>query len=98
MDVLRCVSSHHIVFVVVSVRQEAIEKSSFFEPRRVIERGNVTEAFKTVDQLYEGKSLFLLVEHAYAVIHLKRQFTPNHKYKTPRKIHTLNSSVCFQKS
>lgn len=50
------------------MRQEAIEKSSFFEPHRVIERGNVTEAFKTVDQLYEGKSLFLLVEHTYAVI------------------------------
>ncbi|KAK5891312.1 hypothetical protein CgunFtcFv8_018581 [Champsocephalus gunnari] len=37
--------------------EEAIEKSSFYEPLRSIERGNVTEAFKSVDQIHEGKSL-----------------------------------------
>lgn len=36
-------------------RQEAIERSSFFGPCRMLERGNVTEAFETVDQVYEGK-------------------------------------------
>lgn len=38
------------------VPQEAVEKSSFFEPRRTIERGNVTEAFESVDQVHEGES------------------------------------------
>lgn len=36
--------------------QEAVEKSSYFEPRRLLQRGDVTEAFKTVDKVYEGKS------------------------------------------
>ncbi|XP_035533549.1 aldehyde oxidase 6 [Morone saxatilis] len=45
--------------------EEAIEKSSFFEPRRVIWRGNVTEAFETVDQLYEGEIRMGGQEHFY---------------------------------
>ncbi|XP_044044537.1 aldehyde oxidase 6 isoform X2 [Siniperca chuatsi] len=45
--------------------EEAIEKSSFFEPQRRIERGNVTEAFKTVDQVYEGEIRMGGQEHFY---------------------------------
>nr|XP_046238450.1 aldehyde oxidase 6 isoform X2 [Scatophagus argus] len=45
--------------------EEAIEKSSFFEPRRVIARGDVTEAFKTVDQVYEGEVRLGGQEHFY---------------------------------
>lgn len=48
----------------LSLWQEAVEKSSFFEPLRMIERGNVTEAFKSVDQVYEGKYL-LCVRRTY---------------------------------
>lgn len=35
--------------------QEAIKHNSFFEPQRRLERGNVDEAFETVDQILEGK-------------------------------------------
>lgn len=45
--------------------EEAIEKSSFFEPQRTIEKGNVTEAFKTVDQVYEGEMHMGGQEHFY---------------------------------
>lgn len=45
--------------------EEAIERSSFFEPRRHIERGNVTEAFKSVDQTYEGRIRLGGQEHFY---------------------------------
>ncbi|KAM7365749.1 hypothetical protein PAMP_016661 [Pampus punctatissimus] len=45
--------------------EEAIERSSFFEPQRTIERGNVTEAFKTVDQVYEGDVRMGGQEHFY---------------------------------
>ncbi|XP_019132540.2 aldehyde oxidase 6 isoform X2 [Larimichthys crocea] len=45
--------------------EEAVEKSSFFEPRRVIQRGDVTEAFKTVDQLHEGEIRIGGQEHFY---------------------------------
>uniref|UniRef100_A0A8C7FCI6 Aldehyde oxidase 1 n=1 Tax=Oncorhynchus kisutch TaxID=8019 RepID=A0A8C7FCI6_ONCKI len=34
--------------------EEAIEKQSFFLPQRMIERGNVDEAFDKVDHIYEG--------------------------------------------
>lgn len=37
--------------------QEAIQHSSFFEPERKLEYGNVDEAFKGVDQILEGKAL-----------------------------------------
>lgn len=46
-----CSSAHPCLS---SLRQDAIEKLSYFEPRRVIERGNVAEAFTNVDQIYEG--------------------------------------------
>ncbi|XP_041821797.1 aldehyde oxidase 6 isoform X2 [Chelmon rostratus] len=49
----------------VFTAEEAIEKSSFYEPRRVIERGNVTEAFETVDRLYEGEIRIGGQEHFY---------------------------------
>ncbi|XP_045916381.1 aldehyde oxidase 6 isoform X2 [Micropterus dolomieu] len=49
----------------VFTTEEAIEKSSFFEPRRVIERGNVADAFKTVDHLYEGGIRMGGQEHFY---------------------------------
>ncbi|XP_030265629.1 aldehyde oxidase 1-like isoform X2 [Sparus aurata] len=49
----------------VFTAEDAIEKSSFFEPRRVIWRGNVTEAFKTVDQLHEGEIRLAGQEHFY---------------------------------
>lgn len=45
--------------------EEAAEKSSFFKPLRMIERGNVTEAFKAVDQLYEGEFRMGGQEHFY---------------------------------
>ncbi|TMS11619.1 Aldehyde oxidase 1 [Larimichthys crocea] len=45
--------------------EEAVEKSSFFEPRRAIQRGDVTEAFKTVDQLHEGEIRIGGQEHFY---------------------------------
>ncbi|XP_077958818.1 aldehyde oxidase 6 isoform X1 [Gasterosteus aculeatus] len=47
------------------VPQEAVEKSSFFEPRRTIERGNVTEAFESVDQVHEGELRIGGQEHFY---------------------------------
>uniref|UniRef100_A0A7N8YBF1 Aldehyde oxidase 6 n=1 Tax=Mastacembelus armatus TaxID=205130 RepID=A0A7N8YBF1_9TELE len=43
----------------------ATEKSSYFEPRRTIERGNVAEAFKSVDQVYEGEIRLGGQEHFY---------------------------------
>uniref|UniRef100_A0AAQ4RDC3 Aldehyde oxidase 6 n=1 Tax=Gasterosteus aculeatus aculeatus TaxID=481459 RepID=A0AAQ4RDC3_GASAC len=43
----------------------AVEKSSFFEPRRTIERGNVTEAFESVDQVHEGELRIGGQEHFY---------------------------------
>ncbi|TKS66399.1 Aldehyde oxidase 1 [Collichthys lucidus] len=45
--------------------EEAVEKSSFFEPRRTIRRGDVTEAFKTVDRLHEGEIRIGGQEHFY---------------------------------
>ncbi|XP_067356858.1 aldehyde oxidase 6 isoform X3 [Channa argus] len=45
--------------------EEAIEKSSYFEPRRMIERGNVTEALKSVDRVYEGGIRLGGQEHFY---------------------------------
>nr|XP_043868146.1 aldehyde oxidase 1-like [Solea senegalensis] len=45
--------------------EEAVEKSSFFEPQRTIERGNVTEAFKSVDQTFEGEVRIGGQEHFY---------------------------------
>ncbi|XP_068446385.1 aldehyde oxidase 1-like [Clinocottus analis] len=45
--------------------EEAIEKSSFFEPQWRIERGNVTEAFETVDQVHEGEFRMGGQEHFY---------------------------------
>ncbi|CAK6982017.1 aldehyde oxidase 6 [Scomber scombrus] len=45
--------------------EEAIEKSSFFEPLRTIKKGNVTDAFKTVDQVYEGEIRLGGQEHFY---------------------------------
>ncbi|XP_071392432.1 aldehyde oxidase 6 isoform X3 [Centroberyx affinis] len=45
--------------------EEAIENKSFFEPHRAIERGNVTEAFKSVDQVYEGEIRIGGQEHFY---------------------------------
>ncbi|GAA6224227.1 aldehyde oxidase [Lates japonicus] len=45
--------------------EEAVEKSSFFEPLRMIEKGNVTEAFKSVDQVYEGEMRMGGQEHFY---------------------------------
>uniref|UniRef100_A0A3B5MFH4 Xanthine dehydrogenase/oxidase n=1 Tax=Xiphophorus couchianus TaxID=32473 RepID=A0A3B5MFH4_9TELE len=37
--------------------EDAIEKSSYYEPRRMVSKGDVTEAFKTCDRVYEGKYL-----------------------------------------
>uniref|UniRef100_A0A8D3C8T5 Aldehyde oxidase 6 n=1 Tax=Scophthalmus maximus TaxID=52904 RepID=A0A8D3C8T5_SCOMX len=45
--------------------EEAIEKSSFFEPRRMIEKGSVTEAFKSVDRVHEGEIRVGGQEHFY---------------------------------
>uniref|UniRef100_A0A3B4UT37 xanthine dehydrogenase n=1 Tax=Seriola dumerili TaxID=41447 RepID=A0A3B4UT37_SERDU len=49
----------------VFTAEEAVEKSSFFEPRRRIERGDVDEAFKSVDQVYEGGMRLGGQEHFY---------------------------------
>ncbi|XP_023692582.2 aldehyde oxidase 6 isoform X1 [Paramormyrops kingsleyae] len=45
--------------------EEAIEKHSFFEPQRMIERGNVTEAFEKTDQVFEGEIHLGGQEHFY---------------------------------
>ncbi|XP_078099993.1 aldehyde oxidase 6 [Sander vitreus] len=45
--------------------EEASEKSSFFEPQRMIEKGNVAEAFKTVDHVHEGEFRMGGQEHFY---------------------------------
>ncbi|XP_005919994.1 aldehyde oxidase 6 [Haplochromis burtoni] len=45
--------------------EEAVEKSSYFEPRRLLQRGDVTEAFKTVDKVYEGEIRIGGQEHFY---------------------------------
>ncbi|XP_071320852.1 aldehyde oxidase 6 isoform X2 [Trachinotus anak] len=45
--------------------EEAVEKSSFFKPLRWIEMGDVAEAFKSVDQVYEGEVRLGGQEHFY---------------------------------
>ncbi|XP_074520486.1 aldehyde oxidase 6 isoform X2 [Halichoeres trimaculatus] len=45
--------------------EEAVEKASYFEPRRKIWRGDVTEAFKTVDHVHEGRIKLGGQEHFY---------------------------------
>ncbi|XP_034035004.1 aldehyde oxidase 6 isoform X3 [Thalassophryne amazonica] len=45
--------------------EEAIKKSSFFQPRRILERGNVTEAFQAVDHIHEGEVRLGGQEHFY---------------------------------
>uniref|UniRef100_A0A665VNZ2 FAD-binding PCMH-type domain-containing protein n=1 Tax=Echeneis naucrates TaxID=173247 RepID=A0A665VNZ2_ECHNA len=45
--------------------EEAIEKSSFFEPHRMIERGDLIKAFGNVDQVHEGKMQLGGQEHFY---------------------------------
>ncbi|XP_049426123.1 aldehyde oxidase 6 [Epinephelus fuscoguttatus] len=49
----------------VFTQEEAIERSSFFEPQRRIERGDVTKAFQTVDQVHEGEFRMGGQEHFY---------------------------------
>ncbi|XP_060922759.1 aldehyde oxidase 1-like [Limanda limanda] len=49
----------------VFTTEEAIEKSSFFEPRRMIQIGNVTETFKSVDNIHEGEVRLGAQEHFY---------------------------------
>ncbi|XP_061899697.1 aldehyde oxidase 1-like isoform X1 [Entelurus aequoreus] len=45
--------------------EDAIKQSSFYEPQRKIERGNVTEAFKGVDLVHEGEIRIGGQEHFY---------------------------------
>uniref|UniRef100_A0A4W5RLC2 Aldehyde oxidase 6 n=1 Tax=Hucho hucho TaxID=62062 RepID=A0A4W5RLC2_9TELE len=45
--------------------EKAIEKQSFFLPQRMIERGNVDEAFDKVDHIYEGEIRLGGQEHFY---------------------------------
>lgn len=45
--------------------EEAVEKSSFYKPLRVIGQGNVEEAFKTVDHIHEGEIRIGGQEHFY---------------------------------
>lgn len=45
--------------------EEAMEKQSFFKPQRLIETGNVEEAFKAVDQVHEGEIRIGGQEHFY---------------------------------
>ncbi|XP_030628407.1 aldehyde oxidase 6 isoform X1 [Chanos chanos] len=45
--------------------EEAIEKSSYFEPRRVLGRGDVTTAFESVDHVHEGELRIGGQEHFY---------------------------------
>ncbi|XP_041638215.1 aldehyde oxidase 6 [Cheilinus undulatus] len=45
--------------------EDAMEKSSFYLPSRMLEQGNVTEAFKTVDQICEGEIKMGGQEHFY---------------------------------
>lgn len=46
-------------YSIISFSQDAIEKSSYYEPRRMVAKGDVTEAFKSVDRVYEGKCLWI---------------------------------------
>lgn len=43
--------------VFLSFRQDAIEKSSFYEPRRFLEVGDVNGAFEKADRVHEGKKM-----------------------------------------
>ncbi|CAJ1087678.1 aldehyde oxidase 6 isoform X2 [Xyrichtys novacula] len=45
--------------------EAAVERSLFFEPGRTLERGNVTEAFQTADQIHEGEIRLGGQEHFY---------------------------------
>lgn len=45
--------------------EDAIARSSYYEPRRDIEKGNVSEAFKSVDHIYEGSIHLGGQEHFY---------------------------------
>ncbi|XP_054638746.1 aldehyde oxidase 6 isoform X2 [Dunckerocampus dactyliophorus] len=45
--------------------EDAIKQSSYFEPWRKLERGNVTEAFKSVDFVHEGEIRIGGQEHFY---------------------------------
>ncbi|XP_068612337.1 aldehyde oxidase 6 [Brachionichthys hirsutus] len=45
--------------------EDAIARSSFFEPRRDIQRGRLTEAFQTADRLFEGEIRMGGQEHFY---------------------------------
>lgn len=45
--------------------EEAIEKSSYYEPRWMIEKGKVSEAFKSVEHIYEGSIRLGGQEHFY---------------------------------
>ncbi|XP_077466673.1 aldehyde oxidase 6 [Stigmatopora argus] len=45
--------------------KDAIKSSSYFEPRRKIERGNVDDAFKSVDLVHEGTIRIGGQEHFY---------------------------------
>ncbi|XP_019732886.1 aldehyde oxidase 6 isoform X3 [Hippocampus comes] len=45
--------------------EDAIKRSSYFEPRRKLERGNVEEAFKSVDLVHEGAIRIGGQEHFY---------------------------------
>ncbi|XP_077369194.1 aldehyde oxidase 6 [Festucalex cinctus] len=45
--------------------EDAIKRSSYFEPKRKIERGNVEEAFKGIDLVHEGMIRIGGQEHFY---------------------------------
>ncbi|CAG5932291.1 unnamed protein product [Menidia menidia] len=47
------------------VWQDAVQKASFFQPRRVIERGSVEEAFTKADRIHEGGIRIGGQEHFY---------------------------------
>ncbi|XP_043934178.1 aldehyde oxidase 3-like [Protopterus annectens] len=57
--------TYHDLKPVIITPEDAIEKQSFYSARRKLERGNVDEAFKTADHVFEGHMHVGGQEHFY---------------------------------
>uniref|UniRef100_A0A3Q2YTQ2 Aldehyde oxidase 1 n=1 Tax=Hippocampus comes TaxID=109280 RepID=A0A3Q2YTQ2_HIPCM len=63
---------------IFTIEQDAIKRSSYFEPRRKLERGNVEEAFKSVDLVHEairigGQEHFYMETQSILVLPVREQ-------------------------
>ncbi|XP_052647513.1 aldehyde oxidase isoform X5 [Harpia harpyja] len=56
---------YEVLEPVILTIEEAIKHSSFFEPKRKLEHGNVDQAFETVDNIIEGEIHIGGQEHFY---------------------------------